>query len=547
MNIHGANSIASSHERRPAHPFTEESLAGGAAADLAALEGAGGSDDQLFTDLLGAGPDAFGGLPDISESGPWATGASDAHARAGPDADASPSDGFLGDGGEGAASRRAGAAADGSSARSLARRREDSAGSGSGMNRDPAKVDPPGSFALSMEDYASLERVGAGEFPGPEDFLGPIMDDGAIHDGAGAGAFIGDRGDPSAIDAAGHHHPHGGQPPWGAARGGGGAAGGAGMPPPGMVKEERGSPPGAGGGGLSGNRSEAQQMAIARAQANARAQAMQHARAQGMVGGGPGGPGGGPGGPGGPGGSSLGIKDERGGGAGGMAGGGMPMPPHMRGAPPPGMLRGGPMPPGGPPGGMMPPPGMGPGPVRGPDGMLYFPPGHPGARLGPGGMGPGGPHGPPPLLHLVNGGAGAKPPSRLERLRRWKEKRKNRNFNKTIRYQSRKVCADNRPRIKGKFVKVGSSPNLGAMDDLGADLPEPPASRLRSLGEDEEDGSSHGEGSLTTSGDAVPPGQLAKTSGLRRVGGLTEAMSVPDLAMLGGGAGGRGMSESHES
>ena len=103
MNIHGANSIASSHERRPAHPFTEESLAGGAAADLAALEGAGGSDDQLFTDLLGAGPDAFGGLPDISESGPWATGASDAHARGGPDADASASDGFLGDGGEGAA------------------------------------------------------------------------------------------------------------------------------------------------------------------------------------------------------------------------------------------------------------------------------------------------------------------------------------------------------------------------------------------------------------------------------------------------------------
>ena len=155
--------------------------------------------------------------------------------------------------------------------------------------------------------------------------------------------------------------------------------------------------------------------------------------------------------------------------------------------------------------------------------------------------------GPPlPMLHLANGASDA-PPSRLERLRRWKEKRKNRNFNKTIRYQSRKVCADNRPRIKGKFVKVGSSPNLGAMDDLGADLPEPPASRLRSLGEDEEDGSSHGEGSLTTSGDAVPPGQLAKTSGLRRVGGLTEAMSVPDLAMLGGGAGGRGMSESHES
>ena len=89
------------------------------------------------------------------------------------------------------------------------------------------------------------------------------------------------------------------------------------------------------------------------------------------------------------------------------------------------------MPPGGPPGGMMPPPGMGLGPVRGPDGMLYSPRGTPGLGSAPG-DGPGGPHGPPPLLHLVNGGAGAKPPSRLERLRRWKEKRKNRNFNKTI-------------------------------------------------------------------------------------------------------------------
>ena len=34
---------------------------------------------------------------------------------------------------------------------------------------------------------------------------------------------------------------------------------------------------------------------------------------------------------------------------------------------------------------------------------------------------------------------------------------------------SRKVCADNRPRIKGKFVKVGSTPDLGALDMLGDD------------------------------------------------------------------------------
>ena len=98
----------------------------------------------------------------------------------------------------------------------------------------------------------------------------------------------------------------------------------------------------------------------------------------------------------------------------------------------------------------------------------------PGAPPGAGMRAPGGGvmyfSGPPlPMLHLANGASDA-PPSRLERLRRWKEKRKNRNFNKTIRYQSRKVCADNRPRIKGKFVKVGSTPDLGAMDDLGADF-----------------------------------------------------------------------------
>ena len=59
------------------------------------------------------------------------------------------------------------------------------------------------------------------------------------------------------------------------------------------------------------------------------------------------------------------------------------------------------------------------------------------------------------------------PQTRLERLARWKEKRKHRNFNKVIRYQSRKVSADNRPRIKGKFVKIQSVPDLSAMRGAG--------------------------------------------------------------------------------
>lgn len=61
------------------------------------------------------------------------------------------------------------------------------------------------------------------------------------------------------------------------------------------------------------------------------------------------------------------------------------------------------------------------------------------------------------------------PQTRLERLKRWKEKRKNRNFNKVIRYQSRKACADSRPRVKGKFVRVSSVPDLSKIREEGID------------------------------------------------------------------------------
>ena len=37
-------------------------------------------------------------------------------------------------------------------------------------------------------------------------------------------------------------------------------------------------------------------------------------------------------------------------------------------------------------------------------------------------------------------------------LRRYREKRKRRTFEKTIRYQSRKAYAEVRPRIKGRFA-----------------------------------------------------------------------------------------------
>ena len=333
-----------------------------------------------------------------------------------------------------------------------------------------------GSFGLTMDDYASLERVGAN---GMDDFLGPIMDD---HAGVG----FDDDTTNATWDPRGMHR---------------GAMG----PGPGAFA------PGADAGGASDAA-----YAQARAQADARARAMQHARTQGM--GAPvGGMGVGPTG-------SMGPSGSMGP---GMPGGGM-------GAEPPGIggvgraaMPGAPVsgaPRAAPPGthGMPPPPfgvgGAGAPPVRGPGGVMYFP-------------------GPPlPMLHLANGAPDA-PPSRLERLRRWKEKRKNRNFNKTIRYQSRKVCADNRPRIKGKFVKVGSTPDLGAMDDLGADFERArtagaPGSSLRDVPENE----TSAEDSMGSGGPPLEPlDALARGGlGLRRGGGLTNSMSVPaGLAMMG--------------
>lgn len=42
---------------------------------------------------------------------------------------------------------------------------------------------------------------------------------------------------------------------------------------------------------------------------------------------------------------------------------------------------------------------------------------------------------------------------REARVLRYREKRKNRKFEKTIRYASRKAYAETRPRVKGRFVK----------------------------------------------------------------------------------------------
>ena len=49
--------------------------------------------------------------------------------------------------------------------------------------------------------------------------------------------------------------------------------------------------------------------------------------------------------------------------------------------------------------------------------------------------------------------------SREARLMRYREKRKNRRFEKTIRYASRKAYAESRPRVKGRFFAKRADDN----------------------------------------------------------------------------------------
>lgn len=61
-----------------------------------------------------------------------------------------------------------------------------------------------------------------------------------------------------------------------------------------------------------------------------------------------------------------------------------------------------------------------------------------------------------PIGSVVDSGNQAVPISsadREARVLRYREKRKNRKFEKTIRYASRKAYAETRPRIKGRFAK----------------------------------------------------------------------------------------------
>lgn len=72
----------------------------------------------------------------------------------------------------------------------------------------------------------------------------------------------------------------------------------------------------------------------------------------------------------------------------------------------------------------------------------------------------------------TNGPPPAGEPDREARLMRYREKRKSRRFEKTIRYASRKAYAETRPRIKGRFAKRtenGGEAIYGAAADLMVD------------------------------------------------------------------------------
>jgi len=63
-------------------------------------------------------------------------------------------------------------------------------------------------------------------------------------------------------------------------------------------------------------------------------------------------------------------------------------------------------------------------------------------------------------------GAPAPVMDREARVLRYREKRKNRRFEKTIRYASRKAYAETRPRIKGRFAKRSETAGSSELDQI---------------------------------------------------------------------------------
>lgn len=67
---------------------------------------------------------------------------------------------------------------------------------------------------------------------------------------------------------------------------------------------------------------------------------------------------------------------------------------------------------------------------------------------------------------LANQGSPAAGLDREARVLRYREKRKSRKFEKTIRYASRKAYAETRPRVKGRFAKRTGSEAESDIDGM---------------------------------------------------------------------------------
>ncbi|KAJ6755441.1 ZINC FINGER PROTEIN CONSTANS-LIKE 4 [Salix purpurea] len=57
------------------------------------------------------------------------------------------------------------------------------------------------------------------------------------------------------------------------------------------------------------------------------------------------------------------------------------------------------------------------------------------------------------IIESMNKACKYSPEEKKERIERYKSKRNQRNFNKKIKYECRKILADSRPRIRGRFAK----------------------------------------------------------------------------------------------
>ncbi|CAA6666806.1 unnamed protein product [Spirodela intermedia] len=57
--------------------------------------------------------------------------------------------------------------------------------------------------------------------------------------------------------------------------------------------------------------------------------------------------------------------------------------------------------------------------------------------------------------------------AREARVLRYREKKKRRQFGKQIRYESRKACAETRPRVRGRFARAAAAADRPTVSGVG--------------------------------------------------------------------------------